>query len=285
MFQIAPSHHVDQVAKEAAKDIAYVTRYTFTKLSGNWLQPAGKLSIDFVCDFLFEESLAAILNRPEIERLYVQKLMLERKHQLLGIKKRGFSPKYVFSVGTPKFHKTKQCDCLTADFSNYRIPPEIEALGPQKITEFQEFCAQEKKRLEGKPDDVFWAQVSARFRVHINPEHVHYENSGVQDVSAMPISALQQQIYETVEASLDMQNGEEGSIVRKNRYARNTTKALACIRNPEQREIMKQFFTLKWKLIDMLFELYRKQTCAVDYVLPIHLLQASGIEPCRKCWR
>lgn len=285
MFNLALSSRVDQVAEEAAKDIAYVTKYTFTKLSSNWLQPEGRVSIDWIYSFIYEESLAAILNQPEAERLYLQKLMLERKYQFLGIKKRGFSPEYVFSVGIPKFHRTNQCSCLNADFTNYRIPSEIKALGLQKVREFQEFCAQEKKRLEGRSDDVFWAQVNARFRIHTNPEHVHYENSGVQDVSAMPISALQQQIYETVEASLDMQNGEEGLIIKNNRYARSMTKALACIHNPKQKEIVKQFFRLKWQLINMLFELYRKQTCAVDYVLPIHLLQASGIEPCRKCWR
>ncbi|BBL34618.1 hypothetical protein Nstercoris_00857 [Nitrosomonas stercoris] len=284
MFGFAASCQVDPIAEEA-KDVAYVTRYTYTRLSGSWLQPEGRVSVDWMFDFIYEESLAAILNQPEAERLYVQKLMLERKYQSLRIKKPIFSPEYIFSVGTPKFHRTNACRCLTADFINYRVPPEIKARGPQKVREFQEFCEQLKKELEGKSDDVFWARVNARFHIHARPEQVRYENSGVQDVVSMPIAELQEKIRETVDASQEMQNGKDGAVVKNFRYAPSRKKAFAYISNPEQRKIVEQFFKLKWQLIDLLFELYRKQAGAVDYVLPLHLLQASGLEPCRKCWR
>lgn len=183
------------------KNVAYVTKYTYTRLSGSLLQPEGRVSVDWMFDFIYEESLAAILNQREAERLYIQKLMLERKYQSLRIKKPTFSPEYIFSVGTPKFHKINACRCLTADFINYLVPPEIEARGPQKVREFQEYCAQLKKELEGKSDDVFWMRVNAKFHIHTSPEQVHYENSGVQDVSAMPIVELQEKIRETVDAS------------------------------------------------------------------------------------
>ncbi|MCC6915870.1 hypothetical protein [Nitrosomonas sp.] len=235
-------------------------------------------------DFIYEESLAAILNQPEAERLYVQKLMLEGKYQALRIKKPKFSSKYIFSVGTPKFHQTNTCRYLTANFINYRVPPEIEARGPQKIREFQEYCEQLRKELKGKSYDVFWMRANAEFRIHARPEEVHYENSGVQAIAAMPIAELHEKIREAIDASQEMQNGKDGFTIRRYRYALHQQKALACISNPWQKEIMKQFFKLKWQLIDLLFELYRKQAGAVDYVLPLHLLQASGLEPCRKCW-
>jgi len=285
MSNFAASCHADPIAEEEAKDVAYVTRYTYTRLSGSWLQPEGRVSLDWMFDFIYEESLAAILNQPEAERLYVQKLMLEGKYQALGIKKSKFSPEYVFSVSTPKFHQTNACRCLTADFINYRVPPEIEARGPQKVREFQEFCEQLKKELEGKSDDIFWARVNARFHIHARPEQVRYKNSGVQNIVAMPIAELQEKIREAIDVSQEMQNGKDGFTIRRYRYAPHQQKALACISNPEQKEIVKQFFTLKWQLINLLFELYRKQAGAVDYVLPLHLLQASGLEPCRKCWR
>lgn len=284
MFSFAASCQADPIAEEA-KDVAYVTRYTYTRLSGSWLQPEGRVSLDWIFDFIYEESLAAILNQPEAERLYVQKLMLERKYQSLCIKKSEFSPEYVFSVGTPKFHKTNACRCLTADFNNYRVPFEIKVRGSQKVREFQEFCEQLKKELEGKSDDVFWARVNAKFHIHAEPKQVHYENSGVQNIVAMPIAELQEKIREAIDASQGMQNGKDGFTIKRYHYALHQQKALACISNPEQKEIVKQFFKLKWQLINLLFELYRKQAGAVDYVLPLHLLQASGLEPCRKCWR
>lgn len=284
MFRFQASCQVDPIAEEA-KDVAYVTKYTYTRLSGSLLQPEGRVSVDWMFDFIYEESLAAILNQREAERLYIQKLMLERKYQSLRIKKPTFSPEYIFSVGIPKFHKINACRCLTADFINYLVPPEIEARGPQKVREFQEYCAQLKKELKGKSDDVFWMRMNAKFHIHTSPEQVHYENSGVQAISAMPIAELREQIRETVDTSQEMQNGKDGFIIKRYRYAPHQQKALACISNPKQKEIVKQFFTLKWQLINLLFELYRKQADSVDYVLPIHLLQASGFEPCQKCWR
>lgn len=285
MFHFDASCHANLIVKEETKDVAYVTKYTYTRLSGSWLQPEGRVSIDWMFDFIYEESLAAILNQPEAERLYVQKLMLEGKLQALGIKKPKFSPEYVFSVGTPKFHQTNACRCLTADFDNYRVPFEIKVRGSQKIREFQEFCEQERKRLEGKSDDIFWASVNARFHIHARPEQVHYENSGVRAILAMPIAELQEKIREAIDASQEMLSGKDGAVVKNIRYAPSREKAFAYISNPEQRKIVEQFFKLKWQLIDLLFELYRKQAGAVDYVLPLHLLQASGLEPCRKCWR
>lgn len=284
MFSFAASCQVDPIAEEA-KDVAYVTRYTYTRLSGSWLQPEGRVSLDWMFDFIYEESLAAILNQPEAKRLYVQKLMLEGKLQDLGIRKPKFSPEYVFSVSTPKFHQTNTCRCLTADFINYRVPPEIEARGPQEVREFQEYCEQLRKELEGKSDDVFWARVNARFHIHARPEPVRYENSGVQAIAAMPIAELQKKIREAIDASQEALNGKDGAVVKNIRYAPSRKKALAHISNPEQIEIAEQFFKLKWQLVNLLFELYRKQAGAVDYVLPLHLLQASGLEPCRKCWR
>ncbi|MXS79536.1 hypothetical protein SAMN05216317_12716 [Nitrosomonas eutropha] len=284
MFELAPTCRVNQITEKAAKDMAYVTKSTYTKLSGGWLQPEGRVSIDWIFDFIYEESLASILNQPEAERLYVQKLMLEGKYRSLRIKKQTFSPKYVFSVGMPKFHKTNECHYLTVDFTNYLVPPQISARGAQEVRKFQAFCEQTKKELKGRPDDVFWARVGAKFHIQINPQSVCYENSGVQGVSAMTIAELQQQIRKTVDVSLDMQNGDDGAVIKRVRHAPHIQKALACTADPKRRAIVEQFFTLKRQLINLLFELYRKQMRVVNHVLPIHLLQASGLEPCRKCW-
>jgi len=87
-------------------DVAYVTRHTYKRLSGAWLQPEDELSIDRIFEFIYEESLASILNKPEALRLYVQKKMLEKDYQSLHVVKRSFSQKYVFSVSSPKFHTT-----------------------------------------------------------------------------------------------------------------------------------------------------------------------------------
>lgn len=266
-------------------DVAYVTRNTYKRLSGVWLQPSGEPSIDSIFEFIYEESLASILNHPEALKLYVQKKMLEKEYQSLRVIKRKFSQKYVFRVNPPKFHKSDQCTYLTADFTNYLVPPEIKALGEEKIIEFQEFCEQTKQEFDGKSDDVFWAHVGAKFHVRINPKSVLYANSGIKDVSGMTISELQGQIRETVEASLKMLDGENGATIKNFRYAPHMQRALSNIGNPDVKNFVQEFYKLKLQIVNNLFELYKKQVHADGYVLPVHILRFSGLDPCRGCWK
>lgn len=74
-------------------DVAYVTKYTHSRLAGSFLQKDDGLSLDNLYSILFDEGLAQLLNNKEAVRLYIQKLMIESKFEELEFSPRKFSRK------------------------------------------------------------------------------------------------------------------------------------------------------------------------------------------------
>lgn len=266
-------------------DVAYVTKYTHSQLAGSFLQTDGGPSIDSLYSILFDESLSRLLNKKEALRLYIQKLMIEFKFEELEFSPKKFNRKYVFAVGNPKFHDSLECEFLSSGFTNYKVPPEIEVLGAEKVREFQEFCENNKRELQEKSEDVFWAHVGAKFRVRINPAKVNYANSGIRDVREMTVDQIESLVAETIKEAAGMADHPlHGQAVRRVRYAPHREKALAAIGDDDARKVVGSFFNLKQNVINYLFELYKKQSGAEGYVLPVNLLLAADIEPCKGCF-
>lgn len=269
---------------QADENSAYITRHNFRKISTFYLQPDGNISIDKIFSVIYDKDLSEILNQKEAVRLYVQKQALEKNFSSIRVEKRAFSKKYAFSVAPPKFHKKRDCPFITADFSNYLVPPAIEALGEDKVKEFQEYCEAHRKDFDGKPDDVFWAHVGVRFNVHINPEKVLYGNSGITDVEKIGVDDLQASINETISQLLSLiGNTPKASTLANLRYAPNIKIALSSVRDETAKEEISEFFRLKADLANSLFELYKKQAGYNSYILPVTLLKACGLEPCKGC--
>lgn len=267
-------------------DSAYITRHNLKRLSRFWLQPDGDISIDHIFSVIYSQPLSEILNNKEATYLFIQKQLINQKLENIIIKKKHFNPSYIFSVGPPKFHKDKECKYLSADFLNYLVPPEIKALGEEKIKEFQEYCETNKKEFNEKTEDVFWARINARFRVHVAPQSIHYENSGVQGVKSMSIEMLQAHINEYISEILSMlKNESRARSLEKFRYAPNLKFAISKISDEKIKKEIEEFFNLKQDLINSLFELYRRQGQVEEYILPVTLLEACGLEPCKGCSR
>jgi len=267
-------------------DVVYVTRHTYKKLARTWIKPSDQISIDVIFEAIFKQSLAPIINKKDAIMLYTLKEMLAGKTSSFTTAKKYISNSYVFKINPPKFHYDKDCAFFKSDFKNYLVPPVIEALGADKVAEFQEYCADVKWDYENKPADIFWAQVGVKFRVSINPETVEYENSGVQDVAKMTIDHLRNQIDESFSQCLAMLESEDsGKVLTQFRYAPHLDAALRNISdaNAKLKKTVEEFFKLKWSIIDMLFELYKKECSETHYILPIDLMTSLGLEACKGC--
>lgn len=100
-------------------------------------------------------SLRDLFNNDEIAALYKQKSALasvrrwsnvetdfdgDEIRRLLKRHERYFVRQYVLKVNTPRYHRRHDCKFLKATFENFETPPEIEALGEDRVKEFKEFC-------------------------------------------------------------------------------------------------------------------------------------------------
>lgn len=267
---------------------AYITSSNFKRLCSHYLRVDGDISIDELFDAIYRISLSEVLSHDEASALYIQKEILSGR---LGVLRREGAEQYhdyIFKVTPPKFHLDGGCSYLYANFINYKVPVEIKALGESKVREFREFCEAERKCFEGKPDDVFWAHVGARFKVHISPEKVIRENSFAVDIEKMSIAELQALINENVAQAVAILEGDGSGTVDRLRYASNVHYAQRVMRREGVAEsrvyfMVKKFFYLKFLIVNSLFEIYRKQSVFDGYAMPVHLLHACGLEPCKAC--
>lgn len=265
-------------------DVVYVTRHTYMKLAGTYIKPSDQISIDIIFEAIFKKSLASILNKKEALKLYALQQMLAGTISSFASPKKFISNLYVFKINPPKFHYVNDCAFLTSDFKNYLVPPVIKALGPDKVAEFQDYCADVKWDYEEKSADIFWAQVGARFHVSINPQTVEYENSGFQDVAKMTVDHLRAQIDESFSQCLAMLESEDyGKVLNQFKYAPHVDKALHNVSDTKLKESVREFFKLKRSIVDMLFELYKKESSKLDYILPVDLMTSIGLEACKGC--
>ena len=265
-------------------DVVYVTRHTYKKLAGTCIKPSDQISIDIIFEAIFKKSLAPILNKKEAIKLYALQQMLAGTISSFAPAKKYISNRYVFKINPPKFHYDKDCEFFKSDFKNYLVPPAIKALGADKVAEFQEYCADAKWDYEDKSADIFWAQVGARFHVRINPQTVEYENSGVQDVAKMTVDHLRGQIDESFSQCLAMLESEDcGKVLNQFRYAPHVDTALRNVIDAKLKKSVEEFFKLKRSIIEMLFELYKKECSELHYILPADLMTSIGLEACKGC--
>jgi hypothetical protein len=174
---------------------------------------------------------------------------------------------------------------LRSDFINYRVPPEIEKLGNEKIQQFQEFCEANKALLQEDDSEKFWRHVGAHFRVPIsNASKVQYANSGIQELRELSVEQLKNAIENLLdEAIAILEDGTAGAQVKKVRFATGKKKAFSSLKDPRIIASVGRLFDLKLKIFDALLELYLKQAGAKDFLLPEAILRQVGLEPCKGC--
>lgn len=264
-------------------ETAFVTRHTYKKLVGNCLL-SGDWSLDSIFEELYEQSLKSILNNNEAVKLFTLKKAMSGDISKLESKKQYYSRNYIFKINPPKYHRNDTCKYLHSNFVNFEIPPQIKAMGPDKIIEFQEFCGSIREKYKDKPDDIFWAQVGARFRVQISPKSVEYANSGINPVEGMSVLELKKTIGTIYQECIDqLESDEIGEELAKYRYAPHYNKVIGNIKDEKAKDAIINYFKMKWKIVDLIFELYKENSALDGYILPIILMKSMGLDECSGC--
>ena len=244
-------------------------------------------------------SLRDVLNNDEIVLLYQHKTtlgVLKRwadsgvKVDAVAIRKdlqrmeRYFVPQYVMKVNTPRYHAKQDCEFLRARFENFETPPEIAALGPDKVSEFQIFCDKEWPQYKDKPIDRFWANVGSHFGVPINPKAVAYESKDdPEDVLDQSEAELIEGIQNGVEMvqSHARSTGLIGHLYAPARTLYSLTKDPAL--DAARREAFLELLKLKKAIKMLVFNFHRIELEMPEGLLSDELLEALGFLPCKAC--
>ncbi len=84
---------------------------------------------------------------------------------------------FVYEGASPSYHKHRNCDRLSSNFINYRIPSEIKERGEKDIERYRIWFKENAKIFLEKPD-LYQARLLTEFQVYEAIQKVDYKNSG-----------------------------------------------------------------------------------------------------------
>lgn len=278
----------------------YISRYNYTNSLDRLARSIGVTpSLNTAVASLSRFSLRDILNDKEIIIMYQHKTMLavvkkwansevkidvDEIRESLARRERYFVPEYVMKLNTPRYHAEETCKFLMASFENFRVPPEIELMGPEKVREFQEFCERKWPSYRDKPLDIFWAYVGAQFRVSINPTKVSYSST---DYSGYVGDMSETELLEEIHSEADkLRNHIESNELSGYRYA-PPRHLYSLTNNPAldgpRRQVFLELLKLKKAIKMLVFNFHRIELEMPEGLLSDELLEALGFLPCKVC--
>ena len=84
---------------------------------------------------------------------------------------------FVYEGGKPSYHKAENCDRLSSNFINFRIPEAIKEKGNEAIEEFRKWFKENQTIFAEKPD-VYQMRLHTKYGIIQSIEKVDYKNSG-----------------------------------------------------------------------------------------------------------
>lgn len=84
---------------------------------------------------------------------------------------------FVYEGGKPSYHKVENCDRLSSNFINFRIPTAIKEKGSESIEEFRKWFKENQTIFIEKPD-VYQMRLQTKYGIVQGIEKVDYKNSG-----------------------------------------------------------------------------------------------------------
>lgn len=84
---------------------------------------------------------------------------------------------FVYEGSRPSYHKYENCDRLSSNFVNYRIPTQIKEKGEEEIKKYRNWFKENESSFIDRPD-IYQMRLQAKFGIIEGIQKVDYKNSG-----------------------------------------------------------------------------------------------------------
>jgi len=84
---------------------------------------------------------------------------------------------FVYEGSNPSYHKYENCDRLSSNFINYRLPTEIKERGSKGIEEYRKWFKENEKVFSERPD-IYQMRLQTKFGIIESIQKIDYKNSG-----------------------------------------------------------------------------------------------------------
>lgn len=192
-------------------------------------------------------------------------------------KKYQYSDTYLLNSNSkPKYHKNKSCEYLKSSFKNFLIPPEIKKRGESEVKRAQEF-AFEHRLLIQHDEQKFITKLSAQFMLENPPSKIDFDNSGIQEFTALSLDEMIANISVKISKSLEFLERNK-PIIKNGMYK---PKSKCTEKDPP--ELIEWLTIIKPALVDSIFEYNCKKNNLSEKSFSITFLEAFGFEECKSC--
>lgn len=84
---------------------------------------------------------------------------------------------FVYEGSNPSYHKYENCERLSSNFINYRIPSKIKEKGKEKIEEYRTWFKENAEIFSERPD-IYQMRLQTKFGIDDSIQKIDYRNSG-----------------------------------------------------------------------------------------------------------
>lgn len=84
---------------------------------------------------------------------------------------------FVYEGSNPSYHKYENCNRLSSNFTNYRLPTKIKEKGIKAIEEYRNWFRENEKKFSNRPD-LYQMHLQTKFGIVESIQKIDYKNSG-----------------------------------------------------------------------------------------------------------
>lgn len=125
--------------------MAYLTKYNLSKLCQK-LEVKEEISLELFIEHIYNDrEIYYILNKREIEYLFIYKMLLEDENKFVveyynEVPEKEDTKNFVFNKGgKTKYHLNHNCLLLKKDYLDFNIPEDIKSKGDNAVNEYREW--------------------------------------------------------------------------------------------------------------------------------------------------
>jgi len=200
--------------------------------------------------------------------------------------------RYVYKEQQPAYHTNKNCEMLTANFTNFELPEEIRARGDKEIERFRNWFMKNAHYMD-RPE-VFVALLEMAFGISYNPRAINYENSGFTEFNKnYTIKELEDKIDGLLREAGRFYYANQKNTTILSAFGKITGVAFSDrvfdnntgYSDEDVRNFLKDYYNrFKAPLKKLLIEYYRVKLNP-DLEFAENLLEALGFKKCGACQR
>lgn len=198
---------------------------------------------------------------------------------------------FVYEGSNPSYHKYENCNRLSSDFINYRLPTEIKERGNEAIGEYRKWFKENEKVFSERPD-IYQMRLQIKFGIVESIQKIDYKNSGNVYKENLTLTEIETRIdsllYNAAQYYKEDKNRQQviklyqtRTFLHKNEYIENNNTNYS---DNEIKEILREYYYLFVEPTLFYLKEFFKVFYNADIEINEKILEQLNFKKCSYCY-